>query len=66
MLYEVSFILNLEYIAYFLIGFGVAYLIGYGVADSKNVELDRARDRLAAKKEWIKMISQQRKANAVH
>lgn len=64
MLYEINFILNLNYIAYILLGFGIGYLITLGVAENKNTKLDRARDDLAAKKEWIRMLSEQKKENA--
>jgi thiosulfate reductase cytochrome b subunit len=58
-MYEISFVLNLDYIAYLLIGFGVGYLMVLGVTGSyRATKLDRMKDDLDAKKEWIRMVSE--------
>jgi hypothetical protein len=66
MLYEVNFVISLnpDYIAYFLIsfGFGIAfYYIFY--SDNSESELDRMKHNLAVKKEWIRMLSEQKATN---
>jgi hypothetical protein len=66
MLYEVSFVVNLnpDYIAYFLMsfGFGVAfYYMFYN--DNSETELDRKKHDLAVKKEWIRMVAEQKSSN---
>lgn len=59
MLYEVNFVLNLDYIAYFLIGLGLGYIMVLSV--TRATKLDRMKDDLAAKKEWILMVSEAKK-----
>jgi hypothetical protein len=66
MLVEINFVINLNpnYIAYFLIsvGFGIAfYYIFY--SDNSETELDRMKHDLAVKKEWIRMLAEQKKSN---
>ncbi len=61
-MYEISFVLNLDYVAYLLIGLGFGYLVTLGVTKAPS-DLDRAKDDLAAKKEWIRMLSEQKKNN---
>jgi hypothetical protein len=62
MIYEVNFVLDLSYIAYLLIGFGIGYLMVLGVTGSaRDTKLDRMKDDLAAKKEWIRMVSEAKK-----
>ena len=62
MIYEVNFVLNLNYIAYLLLGFGLGYIMVLGVTGSyRATKLDRMKDDLAAKKEWIRMVSEAKK-----
>jgi thiosulfate reductase cytochrome b subunit len=62
MLYEVNFVLDLSYIGYLLIGVGFGYLVTLGVTGSyRATKLDRMKDDLAAKKEWIRMVSEAKK-----
>ena len=62
MLYEVNFVLDLSYIAYLLLGFGLGYIMVLGVTGSyRATKLDRMKDDLAAKKEWIRMVSEAKK-----
>jgi hypothetical protein len=66
MLYEISFVINLnpDYLAYFLLSFGFGigfYYIFY--SDNSDSELDRMKHDLAVKKEWIRMLAEQRKSN---
>jgi hypothetical protein len=59
MLYEINFVLDLAYIGYLLFGFGIGYLVVLGVTGgARNTKLDRMKDELAAKKEWIRMMSE--------
>lgn len=67
MLYEVNFVLNLTYIGYLLIGFGIGYLVTLGVRSGPdNTKLDRMKDDLAAKKEWIRMVSEAKQQKGKH
>ena len=51
MIYEVNFVLNLNYIAYLLLGFGLGYIMVLGVTGSyRATKLDRMKDDLAAKR----------------
>ena len=62
MLYEVNFVLDLSYIAYLLIGYGFGYLVIRGMSSGhRATKLDRMKDDLAAKKEWIRMVSEAKK-----
>ena len=64
MLVEINFVLDLKLIAYFLLsfGFGIAfYYIFY--SDNSDSELDRMKHDLAVKKEWIRMLAEQKKSN---
>jgi hypothetical protein len=62
MLYEVNFVLDLTYIGYLLIGFGFGYLVLMSVPGNARItKLDRMKDDLAAKKEWIRMVSEAKK-----
>ena len=59
MLYEVNFVLDLSYIAYLLLGLGLGYIMVLGqIGSSCDTKLDRMKDDLAAKKEWIRMVSE--------
>lgn len=48
-------IINL--LPYLLIGLGIGYLVTFGVTRGAS-ELDHARDDLAAKKEWLRMLGE--------
>ena len=62
MLYEVNFVLDLAYIGYLLIGISIGYLMVLGVTGgARDTKLDRMKDDLAAKKEWIRMVSEAKK-----
>lgn len=64
MLVEINFVLDLKLIAYFLLsfGFGIAfYYIFY--SDNSKDELERKKHDLAVKKEWIRMLAEQKKSN---
>jgi len=65
MLYEISFMLNLTYMEYFLIGLGIgiaSYYIFYD--NNSSTELDRMKHDLEVKKEWIRMVAEQNKEKA--
>jgi hypothetical protein len=67
MLYEVNFVLDLTYIGYLLIGFGIGYLVTLGVRSGPdNTKLDRMKDDLAAKKEWYRMLAEGRRQKGNH
>ena len=64
MLVEINFFLDLKLVAYFLLsfGFGIAfYYIFY--SDNSDSKLDRMRHDLAVKKEWIRMLAEQKTSN---
>jgi hypothetical protein len=64
MLVEINFFLDLKLIAYFLLsfGFGIAfYYIFY--SDNSDSKLDRMKHDLAVKKEWIRMLGEQKTSN---
>ena len=64
MLVEINFVLDLKLIAYFLLsfGFGIAfYYIFY--SDNSDSELDRMKHDLAVKKEWFRMVREQKATN---
>ena len=64
MLVEINFVLDLKLIAYFLLsfGFGIAfYYIFY--SDNSESKLDRMKHDLAVKKEWIRMVADQKATN---
>jgi hypothetical protein len=65
MLYEISFMLNLTYIAYFLIGLGFGIAFYYIFYDNNSLtDLDRKKHDLEVKKEWFRMLAEQQKENA--
>lgn len=43
----------IEFLPYLMIGVGIGYLLSLGASGSTS--LDRAKDDLAAKKEWLRM-----------
>ena len=64
MLVEINFVLDLKLIAYFLLsfGFGIAfYYIFY--SDNSESELDRMKHDLAVRKEWFRMLAEQKATN---
>ena len=64
MLVEINFFLDLKLIAYFLLsfGFGIAfYYIFY--SDNSDSELDRMKHDLAVRKEWFRMLAEQKATN---
>jgi hypothetical protein len=64
MLVEINFFLDLKLIAYFLLsfGFGIAfYYIFY--SDNSESELDRMKHDLAVRKEWFRMLAEQKVTN---
>ena len=64
MLVEINFFLDLKLIAYFLLsfGFGIAfYYIFY--SDNSDTELDRMKHDLAVRKEWFRMLAEQKATN---
>jgi hypothetical protein len=64
MLVEINFVLDLKLIAYFLLsfGFGIAfYYIFY--SDNSDSDLDRMKHDLAVRKEWFRMVSEQKATN---
>ena len=65
MLYEVSFMLNLTYIGYFLIGLGFGIAFYYMFYDNNSMtELERKKHDLEVKKEWFRMLAEQKKEKA--
>ena len=64
MLVEINFVLDLKLIAYFLLsfGFGIAfYYIFY--SDNSDSRLDRMKHDLAVRKEWFRMLAEQKAVN---
>jgi hypothetical protein len=51
--------LVLEYLPYIMIGLGTGYLVTLGVTGGPT-SLDHAKHDLAVKKEWIKMLGEQK------
>ena len=65
MLYEVNFILDLNLIGYFLIGLGFGIAFYYMFYDNNSsTELDRMKHDLAVKKEWFRMLAEQKREQA--
>jgi hypothetical protein len=64
MLVEINFVLDLKQIAYFLLsfGFGIAFYYIFYSSNSKD-ELERMKHDLAVKKEWIRMLAEQKASN---
>ncbi len=46
---------------FLLIGFGIGCFIGLAVTGGPNTSLDRAKHDLEVSKEWIKLVSEQRR-----
>ncbi len=65
MLYEISFVFNLTYIGYFLIGLGFGIAFYYMFYDNNSMtELERKKHDLEVKKEWFRMLAEQKKEKA--
>ena len=57
--------LNLTYMAYFLIGLGFGIAFYYMFYDNNSMtDLERKKHDLEVKKEWIRMVSEQNKEKA--
>ena len=64
MLVEINFILDLKLIAYLLLGFGFGIAFYYMFySDNSETELDRKKHDLAVRKEWFKMLAEQKATN---
>lgn len=46
---------------FIMMGFGIGYLATMAFKGSSNTKLDRMKDDLEAKKEWIRMLAEQKK-----
>ena len=56
------FLILFDRLAYLLLGFGLGYIMVLGWTGSyRATKLDRMKDDLAAKKEWIRMVSEAKK-----
>jgi hypothetical protein len=60
-MYEVSFVINLQYVAYLLLGFGIGYLVVLGVTGGPSDRLERMKHDVAVKKEWFKLLAEANK-----
>jgi uncharacterized membrane-anchored protein len=64
MLVEIKFNLDLGLIAYLLSGFGFGMAFYYMFYNNnRSDELDRKKHDIQVKKEWIRMLSEQKKNN---
>jgi hypothetical protein len=54
----------MEYIAYFMLGFGIGYFTTLGVTKGPSTKLDRMKHDLDVRKEWIRMVSNQKTKNS--
>lgn len=64
-MYEISFVLNLHLVAYFLIGLGFGIAFYYIFYDKNSMtELERKKHDLEVKKEWFRMLAEQKKEQA--
>ena len=54
---EITFFINFEYLAYFMIGLGVGYLVTLG-ATGGPTSTERARHNVEVKKEFYKMLKE--------
>ena len=64
MLVEINFVLNLNLIAYLLLGFGFGIAFYYMFySDNSQTELERMKHDLAVKKEWFRMLAEQKTNN---
>jgi hypothetical protein len=51
----------MDYIAYLMLGFGFGIAFYYMFYDRNSMtELERAKHNLAVRKEWLKMLSEQK------
>ena len=64
MLVEINFVLNLNLIAYLSLGFGIGIAFYYMFySNNSQTELERKKHDLAVKKEWIRMLAEQKTSN---
>ena len=64
MLVEINFVLNLNLIAYLLLGFGFGIAFYYMFySDNSLNELERKKHNIAVKKEWFRMLAEQKISN---
>ena len=50
----------MEIFAFFLLGFGISYFVTLGVTKGPGNDLERMKHDLEVKKEWFKMLSDQK------
>lgn len=58
---EISFFLNLDYIAYLILGISIGYLITLGVTGGPT-SLERAREDIEIKKDLLRMKAEMLKS----
>jgi hypothetical protein len=64
-MYEVSFVLNLHLVGYFLLGLGIGMAFYYMFYENNSMtELERKKHDLEVKKEWFRMLAEQKKEQA--
>jgi hypothetical protein len=51
----------MTFVPFIMVGFGIGYLTILVFKGSSNTKLDNMKDDLEAKKEWIRMVSEQKK-----
>jgi hypothetical protein len=55
----------MEYIAYFMLGFGIGISFYYMFySNNSSTKLDRMKHDLAVRKEWFKMLADQKTKNS--
>jgi hypothetical protein len=50
----------MEIFAYLMLGFGIGYCVTMGVTKGPSNHVDRMKHDLEVKKEWIKMLADQK------
>ena len=51
----------MTFVTFIMVGLGIGYLATKTFRDTSNTKLDNMKDDLEAKKEWIRMLSEQKK-----
>lgn len=51
----------MTFVPFIMVGLGIGYLATKTFRDTSNTKLDNMKDDLEAKKEWIRMLSEQKK-----
>ena len=51
----------MTFVPFIMVGLGIGYLATKVFRDTSNTKLDNMKDDLEAKKEWIRMLSEQKK-----